>query len=74
MNEPITFEKAWNSGKWREAINKDFKDMNDKKVWSIKEGNIPEGRRCIKCKWIFKIKRNGVFRARLVVCNYSQVP
>jgi Reverse transcriptase (RNA-dependent DNA polymerase) len=24
--------------------------------------------------WIFKIKRNGIFRARLVACGYSQVP
>jgi Reverse transcriptase (RNA-dependent DNA polymerase) len=25
-------------------------------------------------KWIFKIKRNGIFRARLVACSYSQIP
>jgi hypothetical protein len=24
--------------------------------------------------WVFKIKRNGIFRARLVACGYSQVP
>ncbi len=28
----------------------------------------------MKCKWIFDIKRSGVFRARLVACGYSQVP
>ena len=28
----------------------------------------------MKNKWVFKIKRNGVFRARLVACGYSQVP
>jgi Reverse transcriptase (RNA-dependent DNA polymerase) len=28
----------------------------------------------VKNKWIFKIKRNGIFRARLVACGYSQVP
>jgi histone deacetylase 1/2 len=28
----------------------------------------------VKHKWIFEIKRNGVFRARLVACGYSQVP
>ena len=49
--------------------------MNDKKVWSvISKESITEGRRCIQCKWIFKIKRNGVFRARLVACGYRQVP
>ena len=28
----------------------------------------------MKHKWVFEIKRNGVFRSRLVACGYSQVP
>ena len=28
----------------------------------------------MKHKWVFEIKRNGTFRARLVACGYSQVP
>ena len=28
----------------------------------------------MKFKWVFKVKRNGVFRARLVACGYSQIP
>jgi Reverse transcriptase (RNA-dependent DNA polymerase) len=32
------------------------------------------GRVCIKYKWVFDIKRDGTFRARLVACGYSQVP
>ena len=49
--------------------------MESKKVWEIvKKEDIPKDRRCIKCKWIFKMKRNGVFRARLVACGYSQIP
>jgi Reverse transcriptase (RNA-dependent DNA polymerase) len=35
---------------------------------------MPRGRRCVCCKWVFDIKRNGVFRARLVACGYSQIP
>jgi Reverse transcriptase (RNA-dependent DNA polymerase) len=49
--------------------------MSKKEVWEIiKKENIPKNRRTIKCKWIFKIKRNGIFRARLVACRYSQIP
>jgi Reverse transcriptase (RNA-dependent DNA polymerase) len=49
--------------------------MSKKEVWEIiKKENIPKDRRTIKCKWIFKIKRNGIFRARLVACGYSQIP
>ena len=35
---------------------------------------MPPGKRCIKNKWVFKVKRNGIFRARLVACGYSQIP
>ena len=28
---------------------------------------------CMKNKWVFKIKRNGIFCARLVACGYSQI-
>ena len=29
---------------------------------------------CVIHKWVFEIKQNGVFRARLVACGYSQIP
>jgi hypothetical protein len=49
--------------------------MEKKQVWEVmKKEDIPQDRRTIKCKWIFKIKRNRVFRARLVACGYSQIP
>jgi Reverse transcriptase (RNA-dependent DNA polymerase) len=49
--------------------------MEGKKVWKImKKEGIPNDRRCIKRKWIFNTKRNGVFRASLVTCGYSSIP
>jgi hypothetical protein len=49
--------------------------MTKRGVWEvIDEKDVPNDQRCIKNKWIFKVKRNGVFRARLVACGYSQVP
>ena len=35
---------------------------------------MPKNRRCVKNKWVLKVKRNGIFRARLVACGYSQIP
>jgi len=79
--EPTTFDQAWNHAdpkdqdNWRNAIKKELNNMESKKVWEvIKNKDIPEGRRTSKSKWIFKIKRNGIFRARLVACRYSQIP
>jgi Reverse transcriptase (RNA-dependent DNA polymerase) len=81
MKEPKSFDYAWNCSdpdqrtKWRAAIKKDFSDMERRNVWDvISKEEVPKDRRCILCMWIFNIKRNGVFRARLVACAYSQVP
>jgi hypothetical protein len=52
-----------------------FDEMKEKKVYEkICKSELPNGRTCIKNKWVFKIKRNGIFRALLVACGYSQVP
>ena len=35
---------------------------------------MPPNKRCVKCKWVFKKKSNGIYRARNVACGYSQIP
>jgi hypothetical protein len=51
------------------------KRNEERGIWEIiDEKDIPVDCHCIKNKWIFKVKRNGVFRSRLVACGYSQVP
>ena len=79
--EPKNFQEAWNHPDpiqrklWREAITKEYTDMDNHSVWvKTKRSQIPKNRRCVKCKWVFKIKRDGKFRARLVACGYSQIP
>ncbi len=76
FEEPKTFQQAWyhpdeyQCKMWREAIRKEYQDMIKHKVWRrTSKRQIPSNRRCIKCKWVFKIKRNGVFRARLVALS-----
>ena len=36
--------------------------------------DVPTGRRLIGSKWVFKLKRNGVFRSRLVALGCTQTP
>ena len=49
--------------------------MIARKVWRKgHRSDVPDNWRCVKCKWVFKTKRNGVFRARLVACGHSQIP
>jgi hypothetical protein len=68
VKEPTTYEEAINSEKkedqikWKCAIDKELKEMEKRGVWKIiDEKNIPINRQCIKNKWIFKLKRNGIF-------------
>jgi hypothetical protein len=79
--ESTKFHEAYNHSepdarvKWRVASCKEFEDMKNKGVWEvIPNDKIPEGRRFVKSKWVFQIKRNGIFIARLVACGYIQVP
>ena len=49
--------------------------MENKILWrAIHKTGVPKDRRLIGCKWVFQIKRDGTYRARLVALGYSQVP
>ena len=49
--------------------------MINKGVWKHTNTNkVPSDRRLIGSKWVFKVKGNGVYRARLCALGYSQIP
>ena len=79
--EPKTFQEAWHSPveeerrNWQTAIRKEIKSMINRGVWrKIDKVKIPENTRLIGNKRVFKIKRDGTYRARLVALGYSQIP
>ena len=79
--EPKTFQEAWHSPvgeerhNWQVEIWKEIKSMINRGLWrKIDKVKIPENRRLIGNKWVFKIKRDGTYRARLVSLGYSQIP
>jgi hypothetical protein len=79
--EPQDFEAAWHHNDaeerkfWQEAIKKELQSMIEKGVWQkANKNNIPDNRRLLGTKWVFKKKSSGVFRARLVALGYNQVP
>jgi hypothetical protein len=48
--------------KWREEISKELDEMKEKGVYEkICKLELPNGRTCIKNKWVFKIKCYGIF-------------
>ena len=79
--EPRTFKEAWHhqiekeKENWRADIRKEIKSMIERRVWKKTDTKkIPSNRRLTGNKWVFKIKRDGTYRARLVALGYSQIP
>ena len=49
--------------------------MLDMGVWRhVKREDHRNDCRLVGCKWVYKVKRNGVYHARLVAKGFSQVP
>ena len=43
-------------------------------VETVKRNDHPNDHRLVGCRWVFKVKRNGVYHARLVAKGFSQIP
>ena len=66
-NEPITYQDAIvdpNSIRWHEAMKSEIKSMYDNQVWNLVDPSV--GAKVIDCKWIYKLKADEIFKARLV--------
>ena len=80
-DDPQSFREAWwdpdliAREKWGEAIHLEFKKMLDMGVWRhVKRENHPNDHRLVGNRWVFKVKRNGVYHARLLAKGFSQIP
>ena len=78
-DEPTSYGEAMmgpDSEKWLEAMKSEMGSMYENKVWALEV--LPEGRKAIQNKWIFKRKTDAdgnvtVYKARLVAKGFSQV-
>ena len=80
-DNPRSFQEAWHHPDpverkhWRDAIRKEFRCMIEKGVWrKVKSSSMGSDRRLVGCVWVFKKKKNGVYRARLCAQGFTQVP
>ncbi|KAE8671264.1 Detected protein of unknown function [Hibiscus syriacus] len=76
--EPSTYQEAINNSDaslWMMAMKEEIEALHKNNTWDFVP--LPQGRKPIGNKWVFKIKRNGDdqverYRARLVVKGYAQ--
>ena len=49
--------------------------MLDMGIWRhVNRKDHPQDRRLVGCRWVFRVKCNGVYHARLVAKGFSQIP
>lgn len=78
VEEPESYAdamKSENATEWKEATDKEYQSLIDNKTWT--KCRLPNGRKAIGCKWIYKAKINKDgeierYKARLVAKGYSQ--
>ena len=73
--EPESIEEALADEDWTAAANAEYESLMENNTWELV--SLPEGRKPIECKWIFKVKRgsNGEvnrYKARLVAKGFAQ--
>jgi hypothetical protein len=79
VHEPRDFKEAMsgpNKKKWEEAMRNEMESPHHNKVWKVME--LPDGRKAIGGKWIFKRKVNehgdvNRYKARYVAQGFSQI-
>ena len=78
--EPATYKQAIScseSAQWLAAMGEEMQSLYKNRVWELVK--VPEGRKLVGCKWIFKKKEGSSesekvrFTARLVAKGFSQV-
>ncbi|KAA0050234.1 putative copia-type polyprotein [Cucumis melo var. makuwa] len=73
--EPLNFEEASQNDKWKIAMDEEIKAIKKNDTWKL--STLPNGKKAVGVKWVFKIKRNEKgeverYKARLVAKGYSQ--
>ncbi|CAI7889366.1 unnamed protein product [Closterium sp. NIES-54] len=78
LGEPATFKEALESSdaeEWKKAMESKLKSIEENDTWELVE--LPEGRKAITSKWLFKIKSDAdgkidCYKFRLVAKGYQQ--
>ena len=75
VQEPTCFEEAVGKLEWDQAMDEEMAALDVNQTWDL--APLPEGKKAIGCKWVYKIKHNADglvsrYKARLVAKGYAQ--
>ncbi|MEX5606365.1 hypothetical protein, partial [Pseudomonas syringae] len=55
-DEPKSFHQAAQNKNWKETMRKEIHALEQNGTWTLE--NLPEGKKAIDSKWVYKIKFN----------------
>lgn len=55
--EPKTYKEASKSTEWVEAMKSELNALEVNNTWELT--TLPPGKKSIRCKWVYKIKRHS---------------
>jgi Reverse transcriptase (RNA-dependent DNA polymerase) len=55
--EPVNFEETGKSDVWKKAMNEELMALVKNHTWELVE--LPNGKKSVGCRWIYKNKFNG---------------
>jgi len=58
--------------KWTEAINEEKRSLKENKTWEVVEVDDAQSKKPLRTRWVFKVKKDGIHKARLVVRGCEQ--
>ena len=73
IDTPSTYKQAMRlplKSKWQEATTDEYNSLTEMGTWILV--SLPKHRNVIKCKWVFTVKANGRYKARVVAKGFTQ--
>lgn len=64
--------KSKDSKEWEKAINEEKESLEKNKTWELIDEKYAQGKQILTSRWVFKIKEDGRYRARLVARGCQQ--
>ncbi|TFY52466.1 hypothetical protein EVJ58_g10003 [Rhodofomes roseus] len=63
--------ESQDKAKWHASEGSEYKSLMDNKTWVLVPR--PKNRKVIKCRWVYAIKHDGRYKARVVAKGFTQV-
>lgn len=71
----LTYQEAVNceeKEKWLRAIEEEKASLKKNNTWVLVDKNEIKDKNILSCKWVFKVKDEGKYKARLVIRGFEQ--